>query len=120
MLKDLAGNGFHLSIVGALAMFLLATVVPRDRYEGFQPVRRIAAEDGNGESEFEDGEAEHHEDGVAEDGNGELEFEDGEAEDEDGESEDEDGEGVDEDGEAEDEAGEAEDTGEPLPKVRKC
>ncbi len=34
MLMDLAGHGFHLNIMGALGMFALANVVPRDRVDG--------------------------------------------------------------------------------------
>ena len=34
MLKEMAGNGFHLNIVGALGMFALANVVPRDQVGG--------------------------------------------------------------------------------------
>ena len=37
MLKDMAGNGFHLNIVGALGMFALANVVPRDQVDGQIP-----------------------------------------------------------------------------------
>ena len=37
MLKELAGNGFHLNIVGALGMFALANVVPRDLVDGQIP-----------------------------------------------------------------------------------
>ena len=34
MLKEMAGNGFHLNILGALGMFALANVVPRDLVDG--------------------------------------------------------------------------------------
>ena len=37
MLKEMAGNGFHLNIVGALGMFLLANVVPRDQVDSQIP-----------------------------------------------------------------------------------
>ena len=37
MLKEMAGNGFHLNIVGALGMFALANVVPRDQVDGQIP-----------------------------------------------------------------------------------
>ena len=37
MLKEMAGNGFHLNIVGALGMFALANVVPRDLVDGQIP-----------------------------------------------------------------------------------
>ena len=37
MLKELAGNGFHLNIVGALGMFALANVMPRDQVDGQIP-----------------------------------------------------------------------------------
>ena len=37
MLKEMAGNGFHLNIVRALGMFALANVVPRDLVDGQIP-----------------------------------------------------------------------------------
>ena len=91
MLKDLAGNGFHLDIVGSLSMFLLATVEPRSRYEGLHckwPFGQNDADDESacpGATESEDGETE------CEDEDPEGGAEDGESESEDGETEGEDG-----------------------------
>ena len=52
MLKELAGNGFHLNIVGALGMFALANVVPRDLVDGQIPgaiERGLEGEDEDGD-----------------------------------------------------------------------
>ena len=52
MLKEMAGNGFHLNIVGALGMFALANVVPRDLVDGQIPgaiERGLEGEDEDGD-----------------------------------------------------------------------
>ena len=56
MLKELAGNGFHLNIVGALGMFALANVVPRDLVDGQIPEAIESWLEGEGEDGDEPGE----------------------------------------------------------------
>ena len=56
MLKEMAGNGFHLNIVGALGMFALANVVPRDLVDGQIPGAIERGLEGEGEDGDEPGE----------------------------------------------------------------
>jgi len=56
MLKDLAGNGFHLNIVGTLGMFALANVVPRDQVDGQIPGAIREGPEGEDEDGDEPGE----------------------------------------------------------------
>ena len=56
MLKELAGNGFHLNIVGALGKFALANVVPKDLVDGQIPgaiERGLEGEDEDGDERGE-------------------------------------------------------------------
>ena len=56
MLKEMAGNGFHLNILGALGMFALANVVPRDLVDGQIPEAIESWLEGEGEDGDEPGE----------------------------------------------------------------
>ena len=56
MLKEMAGNGFHLNIVGALGMFALANVVPRDQVGGQIPGAIPWGQDEDGDELGEPGE----------------------------------------------------------------